>query len=264
MKRRIPLLALLALPVLLGCPEEDASSALDAVLSRCAATDAVRNVLFLGFSNTIGPGTIWRSSAENGYLPVRPMPDFEGKEQIFNVGASNRCRGEAVRITDLGVDLGGRLGPLLPAEAGIGLSSADDIEVTTGDWRWDELWVGRFADWVGQLPEDHSYRRSLEQDSLVAGRAIRVQGYQARLTFTDDVDAAVRARLPGRLTDAGLEGRWADARTLEVGSDEPVYVAVQMYRWDPARGLSSGEALSEVPLEEDARVVPGPMTGGTP
>lgn len=250
-------LGVVTLVLLLGAScRESADRAWEEVLSRCADSDQIANVLFFGFSSNVGPGSIWRETESNGYLAVRPFPEFDGAESIFNRGTPNICEGEARRFTNIGTEVAGKVRSILPASASFSVSDADTIALSTPSWAWDQVYVGVFADYVGQLEADHPFRRDLENDRLVVGRALRLNGYKADLTFANERIADIRAAHPSGIVEGGVTGRWTSDRTLSMSSSEPIYVAVQMYRWNLQDGLSSN-FLIEVDLADGAHVVEG-------
>jgi hypothetical protein len=199
--------------------------------------------MFFSLSNVEGPGSIWQHGS-NGYVLVRRFDaNVPRLAAVISRGAPASCAG--ARASRVAADLDAsaeRLYTLVPASAAVDLRRASNVEVTADRWQWDQLAVGEFADLLTTLQQENDpYYRDLMQDSLVIGRAVRLEGVSADLAFDRAVAANLRAKYPtGVGADLGGKATWADSTTLRLRSTAPIYVAVQMYRWGP-QGLAAGQ-----------------------
>lgn len=79
--------------------------------------------------------------------------------------------------------------------------------VTTPSWAWDELFTGEFRDLVESLDPDSPYLRDLLETRLVIGRALRINGYEAEVTFSAEKAAELKTTYPG-VVEGSLSAQW--------------------------------------------------------
>lgn len=228
------------------------------ILSKCTEGNQIGNVLFLTTSNNIGPGSIWRRPADGGYQAVRLFdPTAPGAGAVLNMGSASSCNGASFSSTTVGgsVDLD-KIAALTDASLASNFRRARSVKVGVDSWAWDEVLVGPFRDMLGQMDSTTPYRRDLELDTLIIGRAVRVNNLSASLEFERSFADSIRLKLPANLP-GGVSVYWTgtDSSTLQITTPGPIYVAGQLYTWKKGNFASSGWA--PIKLESDARVVPG-------
>jgi hypothetical protein len=229
------------------------------VLAQCAGGNQVGKVLFLTTSNNIGPGSIWRQSALGGYQPVRLFPDSVPEaDGVINRGTPSTCNGSSVSTNKVSADVGiDKIASFADATLAANFRRAKTVTVGVGSWEWDEVMVGPFRDMIGKLDSASGYGRDIRTDTLIIGRAVRVNNLTASLEF-DRTDAdSLRVKLPLVLPGhVGVSWTGSDSTTLRITTSGSIYVAGEIYRWIKTN-FASGDKY-KVDLEPNAKVVPNP------
>lgn len=228
-------------------------------LKQCAEGEQIRNVLFFSTSNTLGPGSLWSRSEKNGYIPVRKM--VAAPADVLEPGATGSCAGARITTSSVGFALGAdKLMSLVPVNLSTDLTRASKVAVTASNWRWDNILVGPYRDWIQQVMTNdpgNAYVRDLNRDSLLVGRAVRLVGLTADLDFGRGVAGELKAKYPAGVDLEGkVTGKWTDSLTMHIAVADtvPVYVGVVLYKWTGS-GFQSG--APEVVLPSDAVAMAG-------
>lgn len=246
-----------AIVVIACCRPKDSTAVWNDILSKCAAGAQVRNVLFFSLSNNIGPGSIWKKSPESGYIAVRTFDTTAPRaDKVINRGVASSCNGATAASSSFAGDVGvQKLFAVMPVGVSGELKNARQVQVGIDSWAWDEIVAGPFSDMLTAMADQDpksAYARDLQSTGLVVGRAVRANGIVADLAFQKANAAALQAKYP---TGIPLEGKaqatWTDSTTLRLKIPQPIYIAVQMYKWTP-EGLSAGQ-LKPIELEDSAR-----------
>jgi hypothetical protein len=251
------LLLVAAVSLTTGCSSTGSTRIWSDILAKCAEGAQVGNVLYLTTSNNIGPGSIWRKSSESGYQAVRLFDtSAPGADAVINSGAVSSCNGARFNSTSVGgnVDLD-KLAALTDAKVGGEFRRARSVTVGADSWAWDEVLIGPFRDMIGRMDSTTPYRRDLELDTLVIGRAVRVNNLTASLTFERSFADSLRVKLPAGLP-GGVSVQWTgtDSSTLQLTTAGPIYIAGQLYKWRKGNFASSG--WNPIAIEPNAKVVP--------
>ena len=232
------------------------------VLEECSQTQVGGNaVLFFGFSNMIGPGSIWRKSDPNGYVPVRPLPDND-TAGILVRGQDTSCQGQTKTFDSASVTASiTELERLVPGEAKLSLRRAKNVTLSTPAFAWDQLYEGRFEDMVDRLPADDGFVVSLVESGLVIGRALRVNGYEAVVELGGADAAQVVAKYAGT-AEGGVSFSRVSDTSLKMSGGAPAYVAVQMWEWGSGGFAASAAGGTPLQLDAGARAVTDTILGG--
>jgi hypothetical protein len=226
------------------------------VLSKCADGAQTKNVKYFSVSNNLGPGTIWKPSKENGFIPVRLIDSAAARESgAINRGTPSSCQGGFVSTGEVSTDIGVKtLFSVLPVGDTATFAQARRVSVGIDRWAWDDLMEGPFRDMLSTLVErdsaDPYVADVLRPDYRVIGRAVRAEGITTSLDFTDAVANQLRAKYPGGLdADGRIKTSWKDSTSLELKLTQPAYVAVQLYRWSTT-GLQGKQLLPDTTIPD--------------
>lgn len=234
--------ALAGLLALSGCAN-NAKTAWTKVAKNCAVSDLDgQKILFFGPSNTLGPGSIWREApaeANGGYrarwdanaVPNAKAWSRTGSEFSCQASSTTTFSGEAAAAltTDIAP---------LAADVQAAFKSARSVEVKTTMMRWDLLLEGPYELALLGLPGNSALKKDLmETGRLVLYRALKVRGFEAKLSFDKDTSAALKAKYQGGVLKASnsavgtdLNYSWSSASELLITSPNDFYVAGQLVK----------------------------------
>jgi hypothetical protein len=238
----------------------DSSDVWSHFLKKCSGGQQVnmKTVLFFTLSNNIGPGSVWRKSqANDDYIPVRVFDLQKGDHpSLFNKGNDSDCTGVTSSTTEISGNASvERLIPVVPVSLGARIKKARKVTVTANSWAWDQLLAGPYEDMLTNLPETDAYRRSVLRDSLVVGRAVRLNGLAADVEFSKVVADSLKASLPLNIGGSlGMTGAWTEEGTLHLKTSAPAYVAVQFWKLQTG-GFAGLLDTSAVVIPPGARAV---------
>jgi hypothetical protein len=249
--------------VTMGCPRRTdggdgtAGNLWRDVLARCAGGKQIGNVLFLTTSNNIGPGSIWRQSALGGYQPVRLFPD-SAPNDVINHGTPSTCAGSSVTMNNVTGDIGiDKIASIADASLAANFRRAKSVTVGVDSWEWDEVVVGPFKDMIQGLDSAVGYGRDIRTDTLIMGRAVRINNLTASFKFDRQDADSLRLKLPVALPGhVGVSWSGTDSTTLSMTTPGSIYVAGEMYRWVKT-GFASADKY-KIELAPNAKVVPNP------
>lgn len=229
--------------------ENDAKSIWKGVLKECAASDLLGNkVLFLGLSNSSGPGSILRQRSKeegNGYGFRWSLEDIEPSHdkwpQLFTKPPANlvACSGSSEKKTD--VKAGLLLETIIaPLTGGLteDLSRAKKTAVQVQSYAWDTLDEGPFVAKINSMSSDSAIRPDLNKpDRFVITRALKVKGIVADLEFTS-ADAATlqgkyKDQAPVKVGDVAFNVSWTGTgkTTLHLESPTEAYLAGELSKY---------------------------------
>lgn len=240
---------LLMLLCLSGC--DDARKVWNDGIKKCAQNDQLGpNVIFFGPSNTIGPGSIFTVYPDRS-IQVSDLPeDYKLPANAILPGAVFSC--EVLRNSGFGLDAKVPLTEALgvPAEIGLSLQQSKSRNIKAASVEWVELAVGRFKDHVGQLPAGNTIKQRLLNGDKVLARALRVNGFEATLTYSSEIAPKVKAAIPsvigGGPEGVELSASWVDNQTLVIKSTSFFYIAGELRTYSVG-GLASEEIGELVP-----------------
>ena len=233
MKKLLPLVAFSLLVA--ACDEDDVKTAWDNVLRKCVVSDLLGyTVIYFGPSNPIGPGSIWRDDGSGGYRVRWTLDDMPGNTDFIINGNPYNCDETSPTKFSLKAALG-LIGTVSPAsdELSNDFQKAKNIEIKATSVAWDIIREGPYGAYVEKLPADGGVREDLGKgDRLILYRALRVRGYSAKLEFSSEDAARLKAKYSGQLpkpltgaVGAELSASWSEDNTLTLSSAKDVYIA---------------------------------------
>lgn len=253
-----------------GC-KTTAKDAWTKVIKKCTDDDTIseKNLVYMGPSNNVGVGAIWRKRSGGYGLSRRTdqiQPPFPN--EIINLGEWATCTGtedksfELIANADVVLSqIGGTIG------LGADLNRAKSVKVSVGKWRKIDLEEDAFIDWIDGLPPENPYKKSVNRKGrLVAYRVYHVQGLTANFTFDSDTALEVRGNLqkPTLNSSVGnlgvtLKPRWTRSDTLEITSPNDFYIVAELGEYlsgvgigRAAAGGGRGGGFKSIEIEPDA------------
>lgn len=227
------------------------------LLKKCADSDLLGKVRFFGMSNNLGPGVLWRKK-EGSYRLVRMLPqEILADTSVIRRGEESSCSGKTAKSSNAGLALFvGTALSVLPIDIGFDLKKASTVTVSTPAWVLDQLSAGDYEDAVRKLPSRAPYARSLASPGTqITGKAVKIKGLKAELEFDRGTAAALKAKYgDDPANKIGVDAKWTSASTLSIKSDADVYIAVELWDWNRARGTTAGATsrIDQSPqIEED-------------
>lgn len=241
MRNSSGLIVSLALSLLLSGCDDNVSAAWTDVLKKCVGDDQITAKLeFIGPSNTIGPGALWRKDSLGKlrlrFLIDRAIPDKQERNALFIPGEFSTCKGREksswrvnpVLLLGTGTDR-------IQGELAIDLSKAKSVAVGVTSWALDQIVEGPFETWLREHP-DSGYVKDLidvtNGSRVVMRRAVKVRGFSTTLVFSPSVGMALRPRYSSPTLSAGklgvnLTSKWTNDTTLDLTSTKDIYIAAE-------------------------------------
>lgn len=221
---------------------QDARAFWKDVLQKCATSDIVKkNLLYVGPTNNMGVGSVWRKAAGNW----RPQVEFNNtvapdtvRATLVNSGTITKCSGTSAKTSSINptLVLQSVLAPI-GLDIGLDLKKARTVTVSVDGYTWDTLLEGTFVSAMPSLSQ--TYREAVRQNYVV-GRVLRVSGISAELGFDNATQASLQTKYSGGITaTAGLKGAWTNKGTLKVTAPDTAFVVVEMWKYQEV-GFQSG------------------------
>jgi hypothetical protein len=230
-----------------GCPgatPPNARQAWQRVIQPCVGGDVLsKRVIYLGPSNNVGPGSMWRQKADGSYALVwtsDKLPNFQGN--VINKGNDVVCVGEGSH------KFNGRIaGTLLTsalagvsADASAELSKASSVTVQVQFARVEQLMEGPFNAWWQNNQDEPFAKDAVRDGRLLMTTAYLVKGMTATLTYQSGGAARAAAAFQSPTTaatvgnvKANLEVTSSDDNTLQITAPDEFYVLGGVGRYDP-------------------------------
>lgn len=209
----------------------DARSLWKDVLQKCAVTDLMsENPLFLGVSNTFGPGTILRMSANGAYTPAWTEPMVGYPPGVLNPGKETTCTGTREVRTDLSPSLDvGALVPGLTVGASADFKRGKKVTISIDSWQMDSLISGPVTEAIREKKIKEEVWNDLTGNNRFAiNSAILVHGITSKITYdkTTAAELKVKYGVPGGVDiGAGLKASISDTGELVITSKNKFYIA---------------------------------------
>jgi hypothetical protein len=213
-----------------GHLKNNSQEAWRAVLKNCATSNLLgSDVVYFGASNRVGPGSIWRKAADGSYRLFYELSDLESDDEkrkklvILNNDVS--CQGDATSDWSIKVGLPFESSAIaLKADVSADLKMARNVKVAITAYAMDELKEGLFEDVIRNNPR-------LNQTPgvfVIAENAIRVNGFSADFTFTEDVANQIRPKYDNNYISlkegATLKSDWTSKTNLKMTATDPFYI----------------------------------------
>lgn len=216
------------------------------VVTNCVANDLDKDLIktgvFMGPSNNLGPGTLFRQFSDKSYQ-VSVLPSYlAGKAEMINAGEFVPCKGKLTTSFSLNGKLESDQVLGTPVSLQAALKSAKSIDVTIKQWRKEELVLGSYETLIGSMSDDDAPKRALlQKKDAVLAKAIKVKGFSAKVTFSTELSPSVKASIPTKVTTTNANGvelsaTWKSDRELELATDAEFYIAGQLRKWDETLG----------------------------
>lgn len=255
--------ALAIVAVTAGCNDGGSKTAWTAVAKDCAVSDLNSSkMLFFGPSNVLGPGSIWReaSPSDGGGYRVRwdstalpPEPKWSKGGGEFSCQGSKRTSFSGGATASFASDLAP-----LSADIKADFSKAKNIEVKASMMKWDLLLEGPFEQTVVGLPAGSPVKQDLAKPGrLVLYRALKVSGFEAKLTFDNSTSGELKAKYTGGALKSvngalgvGMNLKWTSANELELSAPSDFYIAGELVRFDAGGGFAAaGKSPFSLPID---------------
>jgi hypothetical protein len=231
-------------------------------IADCQADDFAKgNVVFFGFNDNLGPGTVMKRYPGGGIGPQVLMDTL--------------VPGRAGTVVHRGVDWTCALGDsvaqefsdnraigMLPVDPDVNakLARASHLAVTVDSVRWDDLLEGPFRAVVDQLSDQALKADLLSGRYLVVSRGFAARGIKVTALYDRSAGASVKAALgDGRRTltqgkvSAVVNLTWESTTKLVITTPSDVYIAGQLRRL--GAGSSPGGGATVAPIDPRATVL---------
>ena len=242
MLTRIYLIFLILTFFLAGCVTTAREAWID-VLSKCASSEALNNVVYFGPSNKVGPGSVWRKSDDSLHLrwTLADIEPDEGKlKNLIQEGALTSCQGETSSEWKLKPSLAfeSQATPI-SAELSADLNRAKSVTVSVDKWAMDLIKEGPFEKWI---KSNKDYSDDLkQQDRLVLEKAVRVIGFSTILDFSESDAIALKGKYSQPTLNfgslgVGMNAEWKSSTKLELKSNNAFYIAGEFSKINQSSG----------------------------
>lgn len=206
-------------------------------LSRCADADHLdkQALVFLGPSNTYGPGSGWRRAPsgvlESRFSLERAMPSEASRNGFLTRGRDANC--ESTRTEEWKISPSivlTAIAPPIEASLGLDISRNKSVDVRVKTWRLDSLEELLYEKWMVSDSSGVFGKDLLTKDQdprLVMKNAVAVQGFRAILTLDSSDSGKLDAKLPvnGTATvGTGLQVTRTAKDRVEINSEGEFYV----------------------------------------
>lgn len=236
---------------------ENQTTAWKKIILQCAANEQIakQQIHYLGASNTIGPGSIWRLNTEKGldffYPFATIVPSASTRDAILQKGEDVGCSGSSKSGWNLKLGLP-FASPVVPVSGSLQaqLSHAKSVTVSIDGYAMDTLALGNWSDAIAALPQDSHHVRELDGKYL-AKSGIRVKGLKTTFQFDHDLSADVQAKFQnadivlGSGTGATLHAELTGSRQVTISAPGTSYILIDLGRiTNGAGGAEADAALS--------------------
>lgn len=209
-------------------------------LSQCASDDLLssknkKNLLFLGLSNVMGPGSVWRyDSTNHGYEPrwaiEKAITNVSDRKTLFNPsGASPNCS------VNFSVSKSAQIKALfnvdtlkVGAGANIALDKSTSMQITFNKWHKDIIDEVAYETWIQQAYQQNAYAKDvLKANRMVMKSAIWVEGFNAKIKIDSKLLDSISAKADLR-SAVKAEGNLTVKRTandeVTIQSTDGIYI----------------------------------------
>ena len=235
--RPVWMLGLAASLLASGCVAHNSQSAWAQVIKQCADTEILKDAVYLGQSNVVGPGSLWTKASDGYSLQYRVtdiIADPADIERVMQKGTDTECSGNST--VSFSVEAGI---PVVLSAARVdvnvaaALKAADSITVKTKSVALDMAVQGPFQQVLAKLAEDGQIGKDVfAPGRLIVTKAIRVSGFEADFHFSTSASGEIRLKIaPNQVIGLGADGAkltasFLDEKTLSVASPGEFYIAV--------------------------------------
>ncbi|WP_131679679.1 hypothetical protein [Metapseudomonas furukawaii] len=234
------------------------------VLSQCGVSDFNKSEpLFFGAANANGVGSIWALDSETGdYWPRSQFTDITARSDVLFTNREFQCSG---KVKDgLNFEVGANAKPVVyPVSVDVqaSISSAKTAIVSVSSIVQEDAYWDRFNDEFTKLPADSSIKRGAELGNrYIVGRAWKITGFHALLTYEGDQALSAKAALDSEVATGSLDAaiKLTSNNTLEISSSQELYIAGVLRKLSPSGvAAGSGEAIGDwVPATNNAKINP--------
>lgn len=230
-----------------ACLDKDGRATLD-VLKKCLTSDSLGNqLIYLGPSNQVGPGAIYRKRSDGKWALRRRLKDALPSDVLAKVvltGSEATCSGRF----SVSRDFVGEFAGLLRHQ----LRAAENVVVSIDSCAIDQIIEGPFEDEIverlpanffgtitGMPPIQEGEERKkfaataayvtelLDNNNVILRSAVRVRGLSAEIQFSRETAGELRpSASPEQVPTVrpGVKASWADKSTLVLKSTTEVYL----------------------------------------
>jgi hypothetical protein len=228
-----------------GCTAPTARDAWQTTFGSCVESDVLKTAVYLGPSNPVGPGSIWRRTAD-GSLNLRwTLEDLAlTVNEVVAEGQPVTCDHESATTLEVSPEVFLQ-SALLPTDPRLqtALKSSTRTDVGIEYYRVNSLKEGPFEAALRSLPHASDVANEFKYNDryvLVAG--VEVSGLTMDLHFTASDATSLKALIPVNQpvdfkVGVALELRWINDTTVRMTSKGPFYVAGKFARLDSERVL---------------------------
>jgi hypothetical protein len=263
MRKSVTLLLLGSAMLLAGCKDNP----WHLLAKDCAVNDLNGDkVLYFGPSNVLGPGSVWREAsadAGGGYRVRWDSTAIPTPATWAKTGAEFTCQGSKTSKISGGATakFTSQLAPL-NGQVAADLSRATSVEVKASKMKWDLLLEGPYEQAVRQLAANSAIRQDLEKPGrLVMYRALKVQGFEARMSFDRSAAAELQAKYSGGALQklngelgAGLNVKWTSETEMVITAPGDFYVAGELVPYETTGFASVAAAAKVMNIKKDVPV----------
>lgn len=260
-KKKIGMIALLSVVCLQwACVPKNAKALWTAGLKKCAVSDLLGpNVVYLGPSNALGPGTIFQKFADGGIQPSHLLKEYApSPDSLMSPAQTFTCAADS--SSSIKLDGSTTLPTALAVSGSVSgaFSSASTVTVKAESLEWDQLVTGPYKSLVSGLPDSNSVKTDLQNpNQLVLSRALLVKGMTAVLEFKGSAGGTAKLSVPSGPVpkDANsnigidLSANWEGDTKLTLTATSAFYIAGELRHY--SGGLAGGSPVIG-PLEPNA------------
>ncbi len=236
MKRLIVAFSILAITA--PAFSQDATALWRDVVRKCAQNDVLGSrLLYLGPSNDIGAGTIWRKTGFfRGYAVRWRLSDIEAnandRTTYIDPGQTTTCTGNAASTIklDASVALNSKIYPV-SADLSADLAKGRTTGVTVDSWRWEQIVEGPYDKKLRHISDSDLNDDINKPNRLVMSRALRVKGMNTDIKFDTNVGSDLKTKYDGKTIVIGgvtLSAKFTNETTLHLSSDQEFYLAGEL------------------------------------
>jgi len=240
------------------------STSWEGVLSSCGVGDLQKSKpLYFGAANGNGVGSIWSLDSTTGnYWPASQLTDVTNRKDIVFTNTPLACSGEVKAGIDF--EVGASAKPVVYPVSGeiqTTFNNAETAKVSVNSIVQEDAYWDRFNEAFKKLPANGAIMDGVElQNRYVVGRAWKIKGFHAVLTYQGNKAVGVKAALDAKAATGslGVSVKLTDNNTLEISSTQDLYVAGVLRKLSPG-GVSAGAGARVddwVPAVENAKINP--------
>jgi hypothetical protein len=223
---------------------KDLRDAWNDILKKCATNNTMgKKGIFFGVSNSVGPGSVWRKTDDDGYgLRFElsdAIPNLEDRKKLVKENDPVACPGNTSSSWGLKgqMPFTSRLSAL-SGDISAGFSHAKNVVVTIESFEWDEIKELEYEFAFNRLGPESPYKRDASADNRwIIGKALLIKGFAAEMDFNSEVGAALKRKLESDAAKAAPPGKdqpavdqpivgfnWTGTTHLKITATEPFYI----------------------------------------